>query len=87
MQSAILLNVIILGSCLTTTEYITVKPDYALPPVRVQLEEPETVNDLAEMIVYYEELLSEWESWAISVYDTLEIPLPAHLQDIKNLIE
>lgn len=81
--SAILLSVIILGSCLTT-EYITVKPDYSSPPVRKQTEKPETVNDMAEMIVYYEEILSEWESWGISVYETLEILLPDSLQYIKD---
>lgn len=70
-----------------TTEYVTVKPDYSLPPVREQLEKPETVNDLAEIIVYYEEILSKWESWGISVYETLEIPLPDSLQLIKDIGE
>lgn len=70
-----------------TVEYITVKPEYSLPPVREQLEEPETVEDLANMIIYYEEILSEWESWGISVYETLEIPLPDNLQWIKDIGE
>ena len=85
--SVILCVVIILGSCLTTIEYVTVKPDYSSPPVRIDPGIPETVQDLADIILYYEEILSEWESWGISVYETLEIPLPAHLQLIKNLIE
>ena len=78
---------ILLGGCLTTTEYVTVKPEYSFPPVREQLDEPETVEDLANMIVYYEEILSEWESWGISVYETLEIPLPESLQYLKDLEE
>ena len=83
----ILLNVIILGSCLTTTEYITVKPELSIPPIRIEPEIPETVQDLGEIILYYEEILSEWESWGISVYETLEIPLPNSLQWIKDLEE
>lgn len=75
----ILLIVLILAGCVTT-EYVSVKPEYSLPPVREQLEEPKTVEDLALIIVYYEELLSEWESWGISVYETLELPLPNSLQ-------
>jgi len=39
------------------------------------------------MVVYYEEILSEWESWGISVYETLEILLPNSLQLIKDLEE
>ena len=115
--SAILLSVIILGSCLTTTEYVTVKPDYHIPPVREQLEDPTEVDDLGKILnnpglmeylhsqdiypenilitlkevtgytIYYEQIVSEWESWGISVYETLEIPLPDSLQLIKDLEE
>ena len=77
----IFLIVLILAGC-TTTEYVYVdlKPDYADPPIRLDMEEPETVEDLANIIVYYEEILTEWESWGISVYEVLEIPLPDSLQ-------
>ena len=81
------LSAIIFASCLTTVEYVTVKPDFDIPPVRIDPGIPETVQDLGGIIVYYEELLSNWESWGISVYDTLDIPLPNSLQWIKDLEE
>ncbi len=81
------LSAIIFVSCLSTVEYVTVKPDFDVPPVRIDQDVPETVQDLGDIIVYYEEILSEWESWGISVYDTLEIPLPDSLQWIKDLEE
>jgi len=82
----IVLTVLILAGCVTTEYiYVDVKPDYANPPIRLEMEEPETVQNLAEIIVYYEELLSAWESWGISVYEVLEIPLPDELQLIKDL--
>lgn len=77
----IFLIVLILAGCVTTEYvYVDVKPDYADPPIRLDMEEPETVEDLANIIVYYEEILTEWESWGISVYEVLEIPLPDSLQ-------
>ena len=87
MPLGIFLNVIILVSCLTTTEYVTVKPDYADPPVRIDPGTPQTIQEIGLILVYYEELLSDWESWGISVYETLEIPLPDSLQYIKDLEE
>lgn len=112
-----MLSVIILGSCLTTTEYVTIKPDYSEPPAREQLENLEVTDDLDKILnnpdlmkylesediypkkilktlkdtgiylISYEQTLSEWESWGISVYDTLDIPLPNSLQWIKDLEE
>ena len=83
----IFLSAMLCVSCRTITEYITVKPEYADPPARTDPGIPETVQDLADTILYYEEILSEWESWGISVYEALEIPLPDSLQYIKDITE
>lgn len=82
----IFLSILLLFGCKTIEYvYIDVKPDYADPPIRLEMSDPKTVDDLLKIIVYYEEVLSNWESWGISVYETLEIPLPDGLQSIKEL--
>ncbi len=72
-----------------TTEYIEVpveysQEDFAAIPVRITQEQPKTVKDLGNMIIYYEDMVQEWESFGISVYETLEIPLPENLKAIKD---
>lgn len=38
-------------------------------PQRIEQKAPETVRDYAELVLYYETLVEEWELWA----DTVEI--------------
>lgn len=80
LKLLLILSVLTIVNC-KTIEYVEIVPEYEFdnPPVRSELEEPETVKDLANIIIYYENLVSEWESWGISVYDTLEYPLPESL--------
>lgn len=81
--------ILIIGSCRTVdSSYLKYEAeDFSAVPQRVEQKKPETIKDLADMIIYYEELVSEWESFGISVYETLEIPLPESLQSIKNYME
>jgi len=55
-----------------TIEYIY--PDYELPvePARELLQQPETLQDLALIINYYDSLVLKWEQWAISVKDIID---------------
>jgi hypothetical protein len=75
-----------------TTEYIEIpvqyeQEDFNSVPEKIEQEKPESVKDLGDMIIYYEDLLQEWESWGISIYETLEIKLPDSLQSIKTYLE
>lgn len=59
------------------TGCITVKyvyPEYELPaePTREMLQQPETIEDLALIINYYDSLVLEWEQWAISTKEIIE---------------
>ena len=60
----ILSSLLIIQSCVTKP-----KSEIKLPPrpQRQELKEAETVEDLADMINYYEHLLEEWEAWGDSV--------------------
>ena len=66
----ILLTLTITGC--KTIEYIY--PDYELPvePQREILQQPETLQDLALIINYYDSLVSKWEQWAVSVKDIID---------------
>ena len=66
----ILLTLTITG-CLTTK---LIYPEYELPiePEREILEDPETLQDLALIINYYDSLVSKWETWAISVKEIID---------------
>ena len=39
------------------------KPVLPPKPQRIELAEPETLQDLAYIINYYEHLVEEWEEW------------------------
>ena len=47
------------------------KKEIKLPPKpqRQELESPTNLKECAEMIVYYEALVEEWESWGETVSD------------------
>ncbi len=60
----LLLSLVIIISCVTTT-----KDEVILPPEpqrRIQ-KNPETIKDYAQIILYYDNLVKEWEFWAASV--------------------
>ena len=42
-------------------------------PEREELKEVETAKDMAEVITYYDNLVSEWEQWGLSVEKLLEV--------------
>jgi len=60
----ILFPLITLG-CKTTKieESVTLPPK----PQRRELEEPESIQDIANVLNYYEHLVQEWETWGDSV--------------------
>ncbi len=75
MKKLIVLFLLLLTLTITgckTVEYIY--PDYELPvePQREILQQPETLQDLALIINYYDSLVSKWEQWAISVKDIID---------------
>lgn len=78
------------GCC--TTEYIEVPvqiiPEFEPVPERTELspiEEGETLNQfLLRRVNYYSALVKEWESWGISVYESVDLPLPESLLWLKT---
>lgn len=60
----VLLPLITLG-CKTTKveENVTLPPK----PQRQELKEPESLQDIANILNYYEHLVQEWETWSDSV--------------------
>ena len=62
--SVILFLLITLG-CKTTKveESVTLPPK----PHRQELKEPESIQDIANLLNYYEHLVQEWETWGDSV--------------------
>jgi len=70
----LILFLLIIPGC-KTIEYVY--PDYELPaePIREIIEDPETIEDLALIINYYDSLVSEWEQWSISVKELIEVEL------------
>ena len=63
-MSAVLLSLITAG-CATLPK----ADDVVLPPMpeRTEQKAPETAKDWAEILVYYEFLVQEWESWGRTV--------------------
>lgn len=85
----------ILSGC-KTIEYIEVPVPIEveikeISPERTELtqrEDNETVTHfLLSRIAYYSDLVKEWESWGIYIYETLDKPLPDSLQLVKNKLE
>ncbi len=75
MRKWIILSLIslslIINGC-KTIEYVY--PEYVLPPepTREIIQDPETLQDLAMIINYYDSLVIKWEQWATSVHETLQ---------------
>ena len=64
----IILLTILLG-IITSCQSSRIEPVIELPPMpqRRELKAPETVQDLAAIINYYEHLVEEWETWGATV--------------------
>lgn len=83
----ILLIAITLSGC-CTTKYVEVPMKIELDntklPQRQELpaKNPDQTTDqvLLNRVVYYNTLVKEWESWAIYIYQTLDLPVPESLQ-------
>ena len=61
-----LLSILIILGCKTTNveeRYITLPPK----PQRRELKEAESIQDIANILNYYEHLVQEWETWGDSV--------------------
>ena len=60
---------IVLLPLITTSCVTKPKSELTLPPKpqRQEIKEPESVEDLAEIINYYEHLVEEWEQWGSDV--------------------
>jgi hypothetical protein len=59
---SMLLSIAIISGC-KTTEIIILPPK----PQRENLPPVETVQDYADVIIYYETLVQKWEAWGDSV--------------------
>lgn len=87
----LLLTFMIIGC--TTTEYVRVpvKIDVNFEPVPERDKAPERrpmqilENYLSKLVLYYSSLVKEWESWGISVFESVDNPLPESLLLIKNM--
>lgn len=73
MKNCIILLAILLG-IITSCQSNKIEPVIELPakPQRQELKAPETVQDLAEIINYYEHLVEEWELWGDTVSTLIE---------------
>ena len=68
MLSITLLLTITSGCVTTRKSSITIPP----VPVREELQEVHSVRNMADMVVYYEYLLREWEKWGETVNRIVE---------------
>lgn len=62
-----LLSIVIISGC-KTTEIVILPPK----PQRENLPPVETVQDYADVIIYYETLVQKWEAWGDSVEKIIE---------------
>ena len=58
--------------CKTTEKIIQIK--YVLPPKpqRKELQDPQTIQDYAQVLNYYEHLVQLWEEWGILVEEMVK---------------
>ena len=66
-----LLSILIILGCKTTN---VEERDITLPPKpqRRELKESESMQDIANILNYYEHLVQEWEEWADTVTKIIE---------------
>lgn len=63
-MSAVLLSLTTAGCATLPTADVVVLPPM---PERTEQKEPENAKDWAELLVYYEFLVQEWEAWGRTV--------------------
>ena len=68
----VLLFLPIMTGCKTTEKIIQTK--YVLPPrpQRKELQAPQTIQDYAQLLNYYEHLVQQWEEWGILVEEMVK---------------
>ena len=68
----VLLFLPIMTGCKTTEKIIQTK--YVLPPrpQRKELQAPQTIQDYAQLLNYYEHLVQLWEEWGILVEEMVK---------------
>ena len=68
----VLLFLPIMTGCKTTEKIIQTK--YVLPPKpqRKELQDPQTIQDYAQVLNYYEHLVEEWEAWGTVVEEMVK---------------
>ena len=68
----LLLFLPIMTGCKTTEKIIQTK--YVLPPKpqRKELQAPQTIQDYAQVLNYYEHLVQLWEEWGILVEEMVK---------------
>jgi len=89
----LLIAITLSGCC--STKYIDVpieiKPEFESVPERELLKSKAESESIAQFLLgrieYYSNLSELWESWAISVYESIDVILPESLQRIKDSIE
>ena len=71
--------------------YVEVDPELDPPPVRNELLPREEGTSLSQHLMiralYYQDLVKQWESWGIQVYEAVDLPLPLSLQSAKKQME
>lgn len=62
---------LIIGACQTVEKITTVKIEYVLPPFPLKKEiifsENPNLKEYAEIIIYYDYLVQEWETWGNTI--------------------
>ena len=61
LKLLVALSLLIITSCVSKQK--TEAPKLPPKPERMELAEPETLQDLAYILNYYEHLVEEWEEW------------------------
>ena len=68
----VLLFLPIMTGCKTTEKIIQTKCVLPPKPQRKEIQAPQTVQDYAKILNYYEHLVEEWEAWSILVEKTVK---------------
>ncbi len=93
MKKILILFLILLVSGCATIKYVEVPIPIEVdlneePPTREIAPKKEDSESVAKFLLrrvqYYSDLVKEWESWGIYIYDTLDKPVPESLQSLKN---
>lgn len=69
MKKLLILLVLLFLPIMTGCKTTEIKTVYVLPPKpqRKELQAPQTIQDYAQILNYYEHLVQEWELWSNTV--------------------